>query len=69
LGLTALDALETRARLLDVESLIIGDKYSFVRDSYLQASQFEAQDGLMQEDTFLENMDDFFIDDLDTDPE
>jgi phospholipid-binding lipoprotein MlaA len=69
LGLTALDALETRARLLDVESLIIGDKYSFVRDSYLQASQFEAKDGLMQEDTFLENMDDFFIDDLDTDPE
>lgn len=64
LGLTALDALETRARLLDVETLIIGDKYSFIRDSYLQASEYEAKDGLIEEDKFLDNMDDFFIDDL-----
>ena len=69
LGLTALDALETRARLLDVETLIIGDKYSFVRDSYLQAAEFEAKDGVIEEDAFLDDMDDFFIDDLELDSE
>ena len=69
LGLTSLDALETRARLLDVETLIVGDKYTFVRDSYLQASEFEAKDGAIEEDAFLEDMDDFFIDDLELDSE
>jgi len=69
LGLTALDALETRARLLDVETLIIGDKYAFVRDSYLQATEFEAKDGIIEEDAFLDDMDDFFIDDLELDSE
>lgn len=68
LGLTALDALETRARLLHVETLIIGDKYSFVRDSYLQASEFEAKDGLLEGDDFLDDMDEFFIDDLEIAP-
>jgi phospholipid-binding lipoprotein MlaA len=69
LSLTALDALETRARLLDVETLIVGDKYTFVRDSYLQATEFEAKDGVIEEDAFLENMDSFFIDDLELDSE
>ena len=69
LGLTALDALETRARLLDVETLIIGDKYTFVRDSYLQATEFEAKDGVIEEDAFLDDMDDFFIDDIELDSE
>jgi len=69
IGLTALDALETRDRLLDVESLIIGDKYTFIRDSYLQAAEFEAMDGVIEEDAFLDDMDDFFIDDLELDSE
>ena len=34
ISLSALDAIETRERLLDVESLLSGDKYNFVRDSY-----------------------------------
>lgn len=34
LSLSALDAIETRERLLEVESLLSGDKYNFVRDSY-----------------------------------
>jgi phospholipid-binding lipoprotein MlaA len=69
IGLTALDALETRDRLLDVETLIIGDKYTFVRDSYLQATEFEAKDGIIEEDAFLDDMDDFFIDDIELDSE
>jgi phospholipid-binding lipoprotein MlaA len=69
LSLTALDALETRDRLLEVENLVIGDKYNFVRDSYLQASEFEAKDGVIEEDAFLDDMDNFFIDDLELDSE
>ena len=61
LGITALDALETRARYLEVEPLIIGDRYSFIRDSYLQYQDFEANNGLNQEDDFVADMDDFFL--------
>ena len=61
LGITALDALETRARYLEVEPLIIGDRYSFIRDSYLQYQEFEASNGLNQEDDFVDDMDDFLL--------
>ena len=63
LSITALDALETRARLLDVESLIVGDKYTFIKNSYLQYSKFEVQDGEEIEDDFTDDMDDFLLDD------
>ena len=62
-AITALDALETRARLLDVESLIVGDRYTFIRDSYLQYTEFEVQDGEEIEDDFTDDMDDFLLDD------
>ena len=63
LGITALDALETRARYLEVETLIIGDRYSFIRDSYLQYQEFESSNGLNQEDDFVDDMDDFLLED------
>ena len=63
LGITALDALETRARYLEVEPLIIGDRYSFIRDSYLQYQEFESSNGLNQEDDFVDDMDDFLLED------
>ena len=62
-GITALDALETRARYLEVEPLIIGDRYSFIRDSYLQYQEFESSNGLNQQDDFVDDMDDFLLDD------
>jgi phospholipid-binding lipoprotein MlaA len=61
LGITALDALETRARYLEVEPLIIGDRYSFIRDSYLQYQEFESSNGVNQEDDFVDDMDDFLL--------
>ena len=61
LGITALDALETRARYLEIEPLIIGDRYSFIRDSYLQYQEFESSNGLNQEDDFVDDMDDFLL--------
>ena len=62
IGLTALDALETRARYLEVETLIIGDRYSFIRDSYMQYQEFESSNGEDQPDDFVDDMDDFLID-------
>ena len=62
IGLTALDALETRARYLEVETLIIGDRYSFIRDSYMQYQAFESSNGEDQPDDFVDDMDDFMLD-------
>ena len=62
ISLTALDAIETRERLLDVESLLSGDKYDFVRDSYSQSREYEIKDGIDIEDDFIDDMDDFLID-------
>jgi phospholipid-binding lipoprotein MlaA len=61
LGITALDALETRARYLEVETLIIGDRYSFIRDSYMQYQEFESSNGIDQVDDFVDDMDDFVL--------
>ena len=44
-GLFVLDVVETRTRLLSAESFIIGDRYSFIRDVYLQNREFEIYDG------------------------
>ena len=62
LGITALDALETRARYLEVETLIIGDRYSFIRNSYMQYQEFESSNGQDQKDDFVDDMDDFLLD-------
>ena len=62
ISLSALDAIETRERLLDVESLLSGDKYNFVRDSYSQSREYEIKDGLNIVDEFTDDMDDFLID-------
>ena len=62
IGITALDALETRARYLEIETLIIGDRYSFIRDSYMQYQEFESSNGENQSDDFVDDMDDFLLD-------
>ena len=62
IAITALDALETRARYLEVETLIIGDRYSFIRDSYMQYQEFELTNGEDQPDDFVDDMDDFLLD-------
>ena len=56
------DGIETRERLLDVESLLSGDKYVFVKDAYIQSIQYEVKDGIDIQDDFVEEMDDFLID-------
>tara|TARA_A200000113_G_scaffold54818_2_gene45793 strand:+ start:908 stop:1636 length:729 start_codon:yes stop_codon:yes gene_type:complete len=61
--LNALDVIETRERLLIAENLIVGDKYDFVRDAYLQSREYLAADGEIEDD-FLTDLElDFFDED------
>ena len=62
LTLIGIDALETRERLLDAETLIIGDKYFFVKDAYVQSREYEINNGSTENDEFLDDMDDIFGD-------
>ena len=62
--LNVLDVIETRERLLIAENLIVGDKYDFVRDAYLQSREYLAADGNIEDD-FLTDLElDFFDEDL-----
>ena len=60
--LIGIDALETRERLLDAETLIIGDKYIFVKDAYIQSREYEINNGSTEDDGFLDDMEDIFGD-------
>ncbi|KFF47581.1 ABC transporter [Gammaproteobacteria bacterium MFB021] len=51
-GLTFLRYVDLRASLLDQESLIQGDRYSFIRDAYLQRRQFLISNGKAGKDPF-----------------
>ena len=62
LTLIGIDALETRERLLDAETLIIGDKYIFVKDAYVQSREYEINNGSTEDDEFLDDIDDIFGD-------
>lgn len=42
--------VETRASLLGVESTISGDKYTFIRDAYLQRREYLINDGEVEDD-------------------
>lgn len=47
-GLTVLDLVDTRSTFLDAEGVIGGaalDRYSFIRDSYLQRQRYQVYDG------------------------
>lgn len=65
MGLTALRVIDARAGLLDQEALIRGDRYSFIRDTWLQQRRFEVNDGEQGEDPFASE--EFDFDDADFD--
>ncbi|WP_051234122.1 MlaA family lipoprotein [Halomonas halocynthiae] len=64
-GLALLDVIDTRAGYLDQEKLISGDRYVFLRDTYLQRRRFEVLDGQLGRDPFAS--DEFDLDDVDFD--
>lgn len=57
-GLRALDVVQSRASLLEAEKLISGDKYSFIREVYLQRREYLVKDGQVEDD-FGSEMEDF----------
>jgi len=59
-SLRALEVVDLRANLLELEKLVAGDRYTFFRDAYLQRRDFEVSDGKLSDD-FLED-DDLFDD-------
>ena len=65
LPLQVLRIVHTRAGILDQESMIQGERYSFVRDAYLQRRAFLINDGELGADPF--STDDFEFDDADFD--
>ena len=56
-SLTAIDLVDTRARYLGLESVVIGDEYLFYKDAYLQSREFEVKDGEIEDD--FDEFDDF----------
>jgi phospholipid-binding lipoprotein MlaA len=45
-----LNIVDTRASLLSSEKLITGDKYTFIRNAYLQNREFKVKDGKVVDD-------------------
>jgi phospholipid-binding lipoprotein MlaA len=54
-SMLALDIVDTRARLLPLEKSIIGDRYTFIRDAYLQQRVFAISGGVVENDSFLDD--------------
>lgn len=46
----ASDIVNNRAKLLKAENVILGDKYVFIRNAYLQNREFRVQDGQVKDD-------------------
>lgn len=53
--LWAISTVHNRAQLLSAEELISGDRYTFIRDAYLQRREFLSFDGMLIEDDFGED--------------
>ncbi len=49
-GMVAAWGIDKRAGLLDQEDLIVGDRYSFIRDAYLQHRRFQLTGELPEDD-------------------
>jgi len=48
-SLWGLEVIDGRARLLNADELITGDRYIFVRDAYLQMRETFVNDGVVQD--------------------
>ena len=57
-ALTGLDIIDLRADLLAAEGLITGDRYTFIREVYLQKRRTDIGNGELQDD--FDSLDDDF---------
>ena len=56
--LWALDVVNTRALLLKADELVTGDRYTFIRDAYLQRREYLVKDGKVNDDFGADTYDD-----------
>lgn len=56
-SLKFLDLIDTRARYLGLETIVIGDEYLFLKDAYYQNREYESNDGEVEDD--FDSFDDF----------
>ena len=61
---TTLDVIETRERLLAAENLIVGDKYEFVKDVYMQSRNDLVLDGEVEDEFLMDFEFELFEEDL-----
>jgi phospholipid-binding lipoprotein MlaA len=52
------NVVDTRASLLSAEALVSGDRYLFLRDAYRQRREYLILDGQIEDDPFLDDLDD-----------
>ena len=62
-SLKFLDLIDTRARYLGLEDIVIGDEYLFLREAYYQSREYDINDGMIEDDFFdIESFeDDYFM--------
>jgi len=48
LGLQVLRVIDARSQLLEAEGVISGDRYTFIRDAYLQRREYQVNDGQVE---------------------
>ena len=56
-SIQGLDLIDTRARYLGLETVVIGDHYLFFKDAYLQSREYDIKDGNIEDD--FDDFDDF----------
>ena len=56
-SLKFLDLIDTRARYLGLESIVMGDEYLFLKDDYYQNREYDTKDGEVEDD--FDSFDDF----------
>lgn len=49
-SLLAMEIIDLRASLLDIDNIISGDRYAFIRDAYLQRRNYLVNDGEVEDD-------------------
>lgn len=57
-AIQGLSFVDSRAQLLSTEVLVSGDRYLFFREAYLQRREYLVNDGLADEDPFLDEFED-----------
>jgi len=57
-------AVDLRASLLSYEDRITGDRYNFIRNTYLQRRNYLVNDGIVEKDPFAEDDEDLMLEDF-----